>query len=167
MSTTDCVRVTTVVASDPITAFALFTTEIDAWWRHGPRFRHGLGRPSVMRFEGGEGGRLLEVYTDEAGGAFEVGRVLAWKPGDRLIFQWRGNDFEPGLVTEVEVFFEPAEAGTRVTLEHRGWDRVPLDHASRHGYGASNAFTSMIGLWWGDLLTSLRAHAGNEPKENT
>jgi uncharacterized protein YndB with AHSA1/START domain len=167
MSTTDCVRVTTVVAADPTTAFALFTTEIDAWWRRGPRFRQGLGRPSLMRFEGGEGGRLLELYTDEAGGAFEVGRVLAWKPGDRLIFEWRGNNFEPGLVTEVEVRFEPEEAGTRVTLEHRGWDRVPLEHASRHGYGASNAFTSMIGLWWGDLLTSLRAHAGKEPKENT
>ena len=99
-----------------------------------------------MRFEGGEGGRLLEVYTDEAGGAFEVGRVLAWKPGDRLVFEWRGNNFEPGLVTEVEVRFERAERGTRVTLEHRGWDRVPLEHASRHGYGASNAFSSMIGL---------------------
>ena len=63
-----------------------------------------------MRFEGGEGGRLLEVYTDEAGGAFEVGRVLAWKPGDRLVFEWRGNNFEPGLVTEVEVRFERRRA---------------------------------------------------------
>ena len=160
MSPTDCVRVTTVVAADPATAFELFTTEVDAWWRRGPRFRHGLGRPSVMRFEGGEGGRLLERYTDEAGGAFEVGRVLAWKPGDRLVFEWRGNNFEPGLVTEVEVRFERDERGTRVTLEHRGWDRVPLEHASRHGYGSSDAFTSMIGLWWGDLLASLRVHAG-------
>ena len=160
MSTTDRIRVTTVVAADPATSFELFTREVDAWWRRGPRFRHGLGRPSVMRFEGGEGGRLLEVYTDAAGGAFEVGRVLAWKPGDLLKFEWRGNNFELGLVTEVEVRFEPAERGTRVTLEHRGWDRVPEGHASRHGYGASNAFTSMIGLWWGDLLTSLRAHSG-------
>ena len=83
MSATDCVRVTTLVAADPATAFELFTVEVDAWWRRGPRFRHGLGRPSVMRFEGGEGGRLVELYTDEAGGAFEVGRVLVWKPGDR------------------------------------------------------------------------------------
>lgn len=158
-SSTDCVRATTIVPADPAAAFALFTAEVDLWWRRGPRFRHGLGRPSVMRFEGEEGGRLVEVYTDEAGGAFEVGRVLAWKPGDRLVFEWRGNNFEPGLVTEVEVRFERAERGTRVTLEHRGWDRVPQGHASRHGYGASNAFTSMIGLWWGDLLTSLRAHA--------
>jgi uncharacterized protein YndB with AHSA1/START domain len=158
-SSTDCVRATTIVPADPAEAFALFTTEVDLWWRRGPRFRQGRGRPSVMRFEGGEGGRLVEVYTDEAGGAFEVGRVLTWKPADRLVFEWRGYNFEPELVTEVEVRFERAERGTRVTLEHRGWDRVPLEHASRHGYGASNAWSAMIGLWWGDLLTSLRAHA--------
>ncbi len=158
-SSTDCVRATTIVPADPTDAFALFTTEVDLWWRRGPRFRQGLGRPSEMRFEGEEGGRLVEVYTDATGGVFEVGRVLVWKPGDRLVFEWRGRNFEAGLVTEVEVRFERAERGTRVTLEHRGWDGVPLEHASRHGYGASNAFSSMIGLWWGDLLTSLRAHA--------
>ena len=70
MSKSDRVRVTTVVAADPAAAFELFTREVDAWWRRGPRFRQGLGRPSVMRFDGGEGGCLLEVYTDEAGGAF-------------------------------------------------------------------------------------------------
>jgi uncharacterized protein YndB with AHSA1/START domain len=160
VSTSDSIRVTTVVAADPASAFELFTREVDAWWRRGPRFRHGGGRPSVMRFEGGEGGRLLEVYSDAAGGSFEVGRVLSWKPGDRLVFEWRANNFEPGLVTEVEVRFERAQRGTRVTLEHRGWDRVPEDHASRHGYGTSNAFVSMIGLSWGDQLTALRAHAG-------
>src|SRR5262245_29926957 len=176
-SSSDCVRATTVVPADPVQAFEVFTTEVDLWWRRGPRFRHHGGRPSLMRFEGGEGGRLVEVYTDEAGGAFEVGRVLTWKPGDRLVFEWRGANFEPGLVTAVEGGFERAERGprvtlehrgggreraervTRVTLEHRGWDRVPLEHASRHGYGASQAFVSMIGLWWGDLLTALRAHA--------
>jgi len=163
VSATDCIRVTTVVATDPASAFDLFTREVDAWWRRGPRFRQGLGRPSVMRFEGAEGGRLLEIYSDDAGGSFEVGRILAWKPADRLVFEWRGYNFEPDLVTEVEVRFERAEGGTRVTLEHRGWDRVPLGHGVRHGYGASNAFTSMIGLWWGDLLTSLRAHARGRP----
>ena len=160
-SASDCVRTTTVVPADPAAAFEFFTSEVDLWWRRGPRFRQGLGRPSVMRFEGGEGGRLVELYTDAEGGAFEIGRVLAWKPGDQLVFEWRGVSFEPGLVTEVEVRFEPAERGTRVTLEHRGWDRVPVSHASRHGYGTSNAFTSMIGLWWGDLLTALRVHAGS------
>jgi uncharacterized protein YndB with AHSA1/START domain len=156
----DVVRVSTQVATDPESAFDLFTSEVDAWWRRGPRFRHGGTRPSVMRFEGGEGGRLVEVYTDEGGGVFEVGRVQVWKPGDRLVFEWRGNNFAPGLLTEVEVRFERVERGTRITLEHRGWDRVPLEHPARHGYGASPAFVSMIGLYWGDQLASLRVYTG-------
>ena len=157
-SSTDCVRATTIVPAEPDAAFAFFTTEVDLWWRRGPRFRHGHGRPSVMRFEGGEGGRLVEVYTDEKGGAFEVGRVLAWKPGDRLLFQWRGNNFEPGLVTEVEVRFERAERGTRVTLEHRGWSRIPRDHAVRHGQ-VDAEFVARLGTWWGALATSYRETA--------
>ena len=146
--------------ADPATAFEVFTSEVDAWWRRGPRFRHGGGRPSAMRFEPFEGGRLLEVYSDAAGGAFEVGRVLVWKPAERLVFEWRAKNFEPGLRDGGRgPASRPCERGTRVTLEHRGWDRVPVDHASRHGYGTSGAFVSMIGLWWGDLLTSLRVHA--------
>jgi hypothetical protein len=80
------------------------------------------------------------------------------------VFEWRGNHFEPGLVTEVEVRFEASGQGTRVTLEHRGWDRVPLEHASRHGYGASNAFVSMIGLSWGDQLAALRVRSQEETR---
>ena len=29
------------------------------------------------------------------------------------------------MVTEVALRLEPAPAGTRLTLEHRGWDRFP------------------------------------------
>jgi uncharacterized protein YndB with AHSA1/START domain len=158
----ECIRATTLVAADPATAFSLFTEEVDSWWRRGPRFRHGGDRPSAIRFEGGEGGRLLEVYTDAEGGAFEIGRILAWKPADRLVFEFRAKSFEPGLVTEVEVRFEREGSATRVTLEHRGWDRVPLDHAVRHGTGASQAFVGMMGLFWGDLLASLRTRATDD-----
>lgn len=157
-SRNDCIRVTTVVAADPATAFELFTSETDLWWRRGPRFRHGGGRPSAMRFEPHEGGRLLEEYADAEGGAFEVGTVRVWKPGERVIFSWRANAFEAGLVTEVEVRFEPHDGRTRVTLEHRGWEAVPDDHPVRHGYGRSPAFVSMIGLHWADQLTALRLH---------
>jgi uncharacterized protein YndB with AHSA1/START domain len=159
MSETDRIRVITEVPVDPDKAFDLFTRQVDAWWRRGPRFRNHDGRSSTMRFEGGEGGRFVEQYTDAEGGAFEIGRIKTWKPGDRLVFEWRAGNFAPGLTTEVEVRFERTAAGTRVTLEHRGWDGVPLEHAARHGYGASNAFVSLYGLWWGDLLTTLRQHA--------
>jgi uncharacterized protein YndB with AHSA1/START domain len=82
--------------------------------------------------------------------------VLDWQPGQRLCFEWRQRNFEPGQRTEVEVRFEPAGGGTRVVLEHRGWDRIPAGHPARHGL-AGAAFSDMIGLHWGDLVTSYRA----------
>lgn len=151
----DLVRVTTVVPVDPATAFALFTEEVDAWWRRGPRYRFGDG---TMRFEPPPRGRLVEVYDEAAGDLHVVGEVSAWEPGRRLAFAWRGARFAPGEETHVEVRFERVAAGTRVTVEHRGWEALPPDHPARHGL-TGGAFTSMIGLWWGELLTMLRAHA--------
>jgi hypothetical protein len=159
-SEADCVRVTTTVAVDPATAFAIFTEEVDLWWRRGPRYRFGGGREGALAFEPGVGGRLVEVYA--AGDEYEVGRVRAWQPGRRLAFVWRGTTFAPGEETEVEVRFERVAAGTRVTLEHRGWEALRADHPARHGL-TGPAFASMVGLWWGDLLTTLRARAAQRP----
>jgi hypothetical protein len=72
-SRTDCARVTTFVAVEPAAAFAVFTEEIDAWWRRGPRFRHG-----AVHLEPGTGGRLLESGGDRV---VELARVLVWEPG--------------------------------------------------------------------------------------
>jgi uncharacterized protein YndB with AHSA1/START domain len=143
-------RVTTVVDIDPAGAFAVFTEEIDTWWKRGPRYRPAGG---ALRFEGGQGGRL--VAADESG-EVEIGRVLVWEPGSRLAFEWRARNFAPGEVTVVEVHFERAERGTRVVLEHRGWEAIAATHPVRHGL-AGPAFTDMIGLWWAELLTSYRA----------
>jgi uncharacterized protein YndB with AHSA1/START domain len=152
----DAVRVTTRVAVDPATAFEIFTEEIDAWWRRGPRFRWLTAAEGRLRFEPGEGGRLVE----EAGGdAFEVGRVRVWQPAERLVFDFRARSFESGQSTEVEVAFEPEGEGTRVTVEHRGWEALAADHPARHGLDAT-AFDNMMGVWWGDLLFSIRRHAG-------
>jgi hypothetical protein len=46
-----------------------------------------------------------------------------------------------------------------VTVHHRGWSALPEDHPARHGLTGA-AFARMVGLWWGDLLTALREHAG-------
>ena len=152
MNATEVVRVTTIVAVDPAQAFAIFTNEIGMWWR--PKvdlFRKGPG--GVMLFDSG---RLIERYED--GQIFEVGRVLDWKPGELLRFEWRQGDFQPGDATEVEVRFERAGNGTRVSLEHGGWDRMPAAHPARYGY-TGDAFTSMVGLRWADLLTAFRSRA--------
>ena len=151
------VTVTTVVAVDPATAFEVFTEEIDAWWKTGPRYRVDAQRRSTMRFSGDA---LLEVYDDSGDDAFRHGRVLVWKPADRLVFEMSGRDFRPGEATEVEVRFEPVAQGTRVTVEHRGWDRLPADSPVWHGLSGP-AFTNMMGVWWGDLLVALRRRAGD------
>jgi uncharacterized protein YndB with AHSA1/START domain len=154
----DSVTVTTLVAVDPATAFEVFTEEVDAWWKRGPRFRFSPGRNGTMRFEPGVGGRLVEIYDEATNDVFEVGRVLVWEPAARLVFEWRGRTFEPGQKTEVEIRFEQVTRGTRVTLEHRGWAALPPEHPVRHGL-AGEAFTHLIGVWWADLLVAARAHA--------
>ena len=87
---------------------------------------------------------------------FPLADPLEWKPGELLRFEWRQGDFAPEDVTEVAVRFEPAERGTRVSLEHRGWDHIAAAHPARHGY-TGDAFVSMIGLRWADLLTAFRS----------
>jgi len=149
-SPTDSVVVTTVVAADASTTFALFTEDVNLWWKQGPRFR---GAGGTLRFEPGEGGRLIQQDLD--GSEFEFGRISVWKPGDRLVFGWRNRNFAEGEVTEVEVQFEAVGASTRVTVIHRGWDALRPDHPSRHGLEGS-AFSAMMGVWWGDQALSLR-----------
>jgi uncharacterized protein YndB with AHSA1/START domain len=158
MISDDNVTVTTRVAVDPLTAFEVFTDEVDAWWRHGPRFRTGHPRKSVMRFEPGVDGRLLEILDRPDEPPIELGRVRIWEPGARLVFDFRARNFLPGQKTEVEIRFEADADGTRVTLEHRGWQSIPPEHPARHGL-TGGAFTSMMGLFWADLLVSARAHA--------
>jgi uncharacterized protein YndB with AHSA1/START domain len=147
------------IAVDPDTAFQVFTEEIGLWWGSSPdsRFRHDIH--GTMRFVPcGPGGRLLEVYegTDEP--PHEIGRVLAWEPGKRLVFDWRALAFRPGEITEVEVTFAPTEDGTRVTLEHKGWDVFPQTHPVKHGMPNPD-FNALIGTVWARRLTGMRVHA--------
>jgi uncharacterized protein YndB with AHSA1/START domain len=158
MSPTDTAIVTTVVDVDPATAFDVFTNDIGLWWRREPRYRFTPHRPGILCFEPGAGGRLIEVDESTGRESFEVGRVLIWQPGARLVFEFRGDSFGPGDRTEVEVTFAAEGRGTRLTLEHRGWDRLPPGHPARQGY-TGQAFTDMIGLRWADLLTAIRARA--------
>ena len=49
----------------------------------------------------------------------------------------------------------PTITGTRVTVRHRGWSAIRPGHPVRHGVEGA-AFSRMIGLWWGELMTGLR-----------
>lgn len=147
--------VAVTVAADPATAFDLFTQEVDSWWRRGPKYRFRGKKHGILRFEPGVGGRLVEVYDEAAGDLFEVGKILAWEPGARLCFEWHASNYRPGQVTVVEVRFIESASGTRVVVEHRGWESLPADHPARHGLDETPFLASMAG-WWQEQLDSLK-----------
>lgn len=152
----DEVRVTVGVAVPPDRAFAIFTGEIDQWWRRGRRFRSAPGEAGIVCLEPGLGGRLFESFGPAPGDHVrEIGRTLVWDPPHRLVLQWRAANFAPEKTTEVEVAFRPSATGTTIVLTHRGWQGIRADHPVRHGLDAF-AFCRMMGSWWGDQLTMLR-----------
>jgi len=161
-SPADKVTVTVFVEVAPADAFAVFTNEIDQWWRRGPAYRVAGKRPGVLHLEPRLGGRLFEEYREGAA-VHEVGTITAWEPPVHLAFEWRSITFVPGETTHVEVRFVASGNGTRVTLEHRGWSAIRDDHPVRHGK-PSAAFIADLGMWWSRLLTSLREHAADPPR---
>jgi uncharacterized protein YndB with AHSA1/START domain len=130
MSAPALVRVTIDVDVDPETAFTVFTDEIDAWYKRDRYTLYDSSRAVAVRFEPRVGGRLLEVYDAQTGDGREMGRVTTWEPGQRLVFV----DVRD---TEVEVTFTAAgPASTRVTLEHRGLEKLADAEAEKHArYG--------------------------------
>ena len=161
----DQARATVQVAVPPEVAFRVFTEEIDRWWLRGLRYRVAGGNRGFIHLEPGVGGRLHESF--EVKGTrrvFQTGTVTVWEPPSRLVFEWRGVNFAPGERSEVEVLFAANASGTLVTVTHRGWASLRPDHPVRHGQEVP-AFIRMMGLWWGDLLTSLREHAAGRAAE--
>ncbi len=118
---------TVEVEAEPATAFEMFTKEMGTWYRSTPYSWNFPDRAVGVRLEPGVGGRLVEVHDRASGEGYEFGRILVWEPGVRLVFAYRSVFLPPDPLTEVEVRFEAAGRGTLVTLEHRGFDRLPAD----------------------------------------
>jgi len=150
---TSRVLVSVRVAATPERAFAVFTGDIGLWWRPNALFETTPRAPGRLAFEDG-----AVVEQLDGGRRFEIGRVLDWSPPDRLLFTWRQASFPPDLHTEVEVRFEASGAETRVTVEHRGFDRVPADSAARHGF-PDQALLARLGEWWRSLLAGFASAA--------
>ena len=102
-------------------AFRVFTGELATWW---PLGTHSVGgeRAETAVLEPRVGGRIYERWTDGTESVW--GEVLVWEPGSRIVLSWKPNRGSPYPPTEVEVRFEPRASGTRVVLEHRGWDAL-------------------------------------------
>ena len=110
------------VAVPPERAFALFAGDIGRWW--SPNMHVAPEPFTEIVIEPRAGGRWFE--RDAAGAERQWGSVLAWEPPERLLLAWQLDasfTFDPDLITEVEVTFEPEAAGSRVTLTHRNLER--------------------------------------------
>jgi uncharacterized protein YndB with AHSA1/START domain len=151
------------VKATPMRVFEVFTADIGAWWRPNALFSFTPRSPGVLAFEdAGQGMRLVERLP--SGKVFEIGPVRVWAPGERLVFGWRQASFAPGMDTEVEVRFEPVADETRVTVEHRGWDTVPVEHVARHRFPDA-VFLQRHAEWWRALLTSLASRAAMDVEQ--
>jgi hypothetical protein len=134
-------------------AYAVFTEEIDAWWKRGPRFRFGEGREGRLVLEGRVGGRFLERFAE--GDELVVGRVRVWDPPRSFTLALSPPAPGGGEGSEVEVrFTEVAANRTEVHVQHRGLDRLPGD--PRTGI-RSTALRNVLAVWWADLLGGLRS----------
>jgi uncharacterized protein YndB with AHSA1/START domain len=102
------------------TAFRVFTEQAGSWW---PLATKSVGQDEAVDlvFEPRAGGRVYERVR--SGQEHDWGEILAWEPPGRLVFTWHpGRGAETSQ--EVEVRFAPSGEGTRLELEHRGWDRL-------------------------------------------
>src|SRR5207248_1162423 len=113
-------------------------------------------------------GRWMEVYDEATGEGFECGRITVWEPGVRLVFLYRdaGHEIDD---TEVEVRFEAVDGGTRVTLEHRGWEKVLRDIAARKREIKRWGWANILGWFkeWAFWGTPRRVAGGALKREGT
>jgi hypothetical protein len=118
------------VTVDAMTAFTVFTEEIEEWWGDGPIDAWDSSRVVGLRIEPGVGGRVLEVYADDA---LELGRVTVWEPGARVAWTSSVDD------VTIDVSFEPLEGGgTRVRVDGT---------ATGPSSGAGFSFVRMTPQW--------------------
>jgi uncharacterized protein YndB with AHSA1/START domain len=115
----EVVRKTVTVNCAVEEAFRIFTADALSWW---PVESHSIHETvSEIVFEPGVGGEVYEVSTSGERGHWAT--VLEWEPPGRIVLAWNILKAEASP-TEVEVRFLPEGGGTRVELEHRGWERL-------------------------------------------
>ena len=138
------IRMSLVVPLPVAEAFDLFTAEIGSWW---PMETHSVGREAAQtcRFEGGEGGVLVEIGDD--GSRHVWGTVLVWEPPARVRLTWHPGR-EPDSAQDLEVRFVAEGGATRVELVHGGWERLgPAADLARERYagGWQHVFAARFG----------------------
>ena len=107
------------VSAPPDHAFEVWTARIGSWWPADHTVTAEDGLQVVL--EGRVGGRIFERTA--SGAEHDWGEVTAWEPPHRLVYLWHLRR-DRADATEVEIRFLPSGEGTRVEIEHRGWERM-------------------------------------------
>ncbi|MCB8838543.1 SRPBCC domain-containing protein [Aurantimonas sp. VKM B-3413] len=111
----DAVVVVTRVVAAPLQNVWRCLTAPDCfkvWWQEHLTFEPRLG------------GRFSAPFVDPSGkGRSVTAEVTAYQPPKGFVMVWadEGWDFD----TVVSVSLEPVGTGTRVTIEHQGWEAAP------------------------------------------
>jgi SAM-dependent methyltransferase len=148
------VRVSAEVPVDPSTAFSQFVDELT----------ESLVRAAIRFVPGPHG------VIEESG--IVVGRVRAWDVGRRIVLDWTAAPWAPDARTEVDIRFETAGNGTRIEVEHRGWEGLLGDDpAEWTGWVASELVTpflrAAVPSGFGDWITDRRARRPAGPQART
>ncbi|AYY14200.1 hypothetical protein EF847_17345 [Actinobacteria bacterium YIM 96077] len=145
---------TVTVHVEPMRAFTLFTADMDAWLPRDPHAFNYPDRAVGVELEPGVGGRWREIWHD--GHGYEMGRVLAWEPGERLLLTYRHRSLPEDLLTEIDIRFDAVPRGTRVTFEHRGLERLPV-----------KALHEWSGRAWRRFMAAFAAHVAGGHAHHT
>jgi uncharacterized protein YndB with AHSA1/START domain len=126
----EAVRKTVTVDCAVEEAFRVFTADARSWWPTGEHSLHGEKVADVV-FEPRVGGEVYELTGNGEKGHWAT--VVAFEPPSRLVLSWEVSERAAG--TEIEVRFAEEGAGTRVDLEHRGWESSQLETRSNYDTG--------------------------------
>jgi uncharacterized protein YndB with AHSA1/START domain len=122
------------VDRSPEISFKVFCEEIGVWWPQG-----FSGKGSRLFMETRVGGRFVETRVD--GTEYEIGRLTAYQPPKVVAFTWRAPSWD--VTTQVEVRFSADGAGTRIELEHSGFDQSPQVREFQKNY--SGGWETILG----------------------
>jgi uncharacterized protein YndB with AHSA1/START domain len=126
------IRKSVTVSCSQQQAFDLFTKRKTEWWPYESHSASGE-KPEEVVYEPRAGGRVYDRLR--SGREHQWATVLAWEPPHRVVIEWNVNPANP--TTELEVRFSPEGDGTRVDLEHRGWERY--GDAAQESFGSYNS----------------------------
>jgi uncharacterized protein YndB with AHSA1/START domain len=116
---TEPLRMAFEVRRAPADVFRIWTADFGRWWPAG----HSVtGRADLtVTLEPRVGGRIYE--RTPAGAEHDWGEITLWEPPHRLGYTWHLRR-DRADATDVEIRFTAAAGGTRVEIEHRGWERL-------------------------------------------